>query len=498
MSRRSAILQDYGGRFEPTTFDGQIQGAQIQQRSNEFNAQMKQHTKEKSDKEAADLIKGIGIDHIGDNTIDILTDKQIQGVQDKLLDMHMKGSSTTDLMLYAQRELPKISNGHTVAKNKYDKIKAGVTELGKDFPTGNLEEARSMSVKDMLKDVLDFDENGTATGYKDPSIVPEKNYVSGLTDEDKIGSWYKPSGALESHIKSLPVTKIGESKKYRDARGVERDNIWEGQGSVFSQLKTDPTNGQNIGHEIKYETVPLGKRPDGSLINVAILPKEEFNVLTGTPQAKADFLIKFNDNLKTKGIDPSKLDPRAKDVLQRQYAHDWLTTTNIDGSSFITKEAVKQPLPPRVSVKVNTGGANQTESIDVYTPTKAIVDEHFNNKDNYKPIITDNGVEVYGAVPINSLDDKYQEAIFTIAKSKDSDVTSIGDIFLKKTDDGGVGVVKKSDNSLITTLTEKGANIQANTPLGVKAKNEAVRRAEAKTNKPPEQTSNKWDKYKRN
>lgn len=494
MSRRGAILQDYGGRFEPMPQDAQLAAAHYYQQDQQFRSQLKERQKEKSDREAADLIKGIGIDHIGDNTIDLLTDKQIQGVQDKLLDMHMKGATTTDLMLYAQRELPKISNGHTIAKNKYNQIKSGVIELGKDYPTGNLEQARSMSTKEMLKDVLNFDENGNATGYKDPSIIPEKNYVTPLVSDENISQWYTPSGALETHIKSLPLTKIGESKKVRDARGREIDNIWEGQGSVFSKLKVDPITGATIGQEIKSETIPIGKNPDGTINNAVVLPQDEFNVLTGTPQAKADFSIKFSNHLKDLKIDPKSLDPRAKDILQRQFAHDWLSSTGIEGSSFITKQADKQPLPPRVSVKINNG-ANSVDAIDVYTPTKVIVDEHFNNKDNYKPIVTDNGIEVYGAVPVNSLDDKYQEAILAIAKSKDKEVESIGDIFLKKTDDGGIGVIKKADNSLITTMTETGANIQANTPLGQKAKQEAVNKA--KGNKTTPSDTNKWDKYKR-
>ena len=127
MSRRGAILQDYGGNFNPMPLESQLTAAQLGQRQQEFAYQQNQQKQQKSDKEAYDLISGLKIDHIGDNTIDVMTDKQLQGLQDELMDMHLKGATTDQLRLTAQRKLPEISNGHTLAKNKLKEINEGLS-----------------------------------------------------------------------------------------------------------------------------------------------------------------------------------------------------------------------------------------------------------------------------------------------------------------------------------------------------------------------------------
>ena len=97
MSRRGAILQDYGNIQMPessTTLASE--NARLTESRRQFNAQQKQQKQQKSDKEAYDLISGLKIDHIGDNTIDVMTDKQLQGLQDELMDMHLKGLQQTN------------------------------------------------------------------------------------------------------------------------------------------------------------------------------------------------------------------------------------------------------------------------------------------------------------------------------------------------------------------------------------------------------------------
>ena len=109
MSRRGAILQDYGGSFNPMPTEAQLASALYYQRDKELAAQQNQQKQQKSDKEAYELISGLKIDHIGDNTIDVMTDKLLQGLQDELMDMHLKGATTDQLRLTAQRKLREIS-----------------------------------------------------------------------------------------------------------------------------------------------------------------------------------------------------------------------------------------------------------------------------------------------------------------------------------------------------------------------------------------------------
>jgi len=478
MSRRGSVLE--GVEFKGMDFGPHFEAMRISQQERQLEQQNKQNQqkqKEKSDKEAYDLIEGVKLAPIGDNTIDVMTDKQLTDLQGKLMDMQMKGAPLDQLRLTVQRELPPIAQGHTVAKNKFDQIKSGVTDLGKDYPTGDLSAARTLAAQEMIKDVVEFDEKGNPVRYKDASLIPEKNYISALTSDDKLGQWYKPSGALESHIKTLPTPTVGESKKVRDSRGREIDDIWTGQGSVFSEIRRDE-NGKAIGMEIKAEKVPIGKNEDGSVNEVLVLPKEEFDVLVGTPQAKADFILKFNQDLRSKNIDPSKIDPRAKDILQRQYARDYLDKTGIDGRSFIPKMADKQPLPPRVSVRVGDGkGGDETKIRDVF---KEVKDKASTSRPGY-------------GFPLNSLSATAQGVILKYANELTGGDLTQADIYVRKEEDGTISIVG-TDNQLIAPMDFADINIKVQP--GVPEKREVVERGKSQNNPAP--TQNKWDKYKRN
>ncbi len=483
MSRRGSVLENFNiDAMNPAVG---LQTGRLAVENRELDMRAAQHKADKATaakKDATDFIGGLNIDDIGDNTIDILTHKQLDKLKGDLIDMQAKGADVTAIKTEAFRRLPAIANGHTVAKNKYNDIKTGLTNLGKDYPTGDMAKARELPVKAMIKDVVQFDEKGQPISYKDPSIIPEKNYTSDLTNETNLPQWYKPSGGLETHIKALPLTKIGESKKIRNKKGVEVDNNWEGQGSVFSQLKKDE-NGATVGQEIKFENVPLGKNPDGTVNQVKVLPQEQFDILTGTPTAKADFTLMFNKHLTDElKVDPAKLDPRAKDVLQRQFARDWLEATNIDGHSFITKQAEKQPLPPRISVKVNTG-SQQPPVIDVYKTIQSKALDHLDT-DKYKPVVI-NGKPVMGVLQANILDDSEQEMLLKKSRTASGDEKlSIDDVYVKAEPNGETWTYRVSDNKPLVKLTPIGVNVSANQPLGMKSKQEAVKDAQGKETKP--------------
>jgi len=360
MSRRGAILQDYGGSFNPMPTEAQLASALYYQRDKELAAQQNQQKQQKSDKEAYDLISGLKIDHIGDNTIDVMTDKLLQGLQDELMDMHLKGATTDQLRLTAQRKLPEISNGHTLAKNKLKEINEGVTQLGKNYKNADLIKAKELALKPMIEDIVRFDDKGNAIGYKDVATVPNRNYTDILFDDNTLGQWYKPSGEFMSGIKSLPLTPIQGGSVRRDARGKLIDQTYTGHRSIFDKDVIDKETGKMLGQELKYEDVAIGINEDGTPKTVRAMPVEQFNLAFPTEDAKLDFRIKFNDEMRKRGVDPSKIDPRAKDVLQRQYLYDLFKNTGIHGSSFLPKDIEEQPLPPRVTNNIRVGDKNVT------------------------------------------------------------------------------------------------------------------------------------------
>lgn len=495
MSRRGAILQDYGGNFNPMPLESQLTAAQLGQRQQEFAAHQSQQKQQKSDKEAYDLISGLKIDHIGDNTIDVMTDKQLQGLQDELMDMHLKGATTDQLRLTAQRKLPQISNGHTIAKNKLADINTGITNLGKDYKTGDLAKAKELAIKPMLKDILYFDENGRPKGYKETSTIPERNYVTPLLEDDNLVQWYKPSGNFEKHITSLPTPPISGGYVVRDKNGKKTIRKFTGTGSMFDELIKDD-EGDVIGMSPKTQKVSLGNDENGKPIQIDTLPEELQTVALGTPEAEADFRIKFNNHLKEIGIDKSKLDPRALKTYRDGYLWDLINKTNLKGSAFNPVREDLQPLPPRVTVNNRFGSDSDLTINDVYGGIKRAIADPQND-------IRLNGKKI-GTV-MNALDANAQQVVLEFAnKIAGDELTKYNNTntFLVEKPNGEVDVYKVEEDkkpevlpkNLIGTLPRVAVNLkqQANT----KAKAEVVRQGEP--DKKQSEPTNKWNKYKRN
>ena len=498
MSRRGAILQDYGGNFNPMPLESQLTAAQLGQRQQEFAYQQKQQKQQKSDKEAYDLISGLKIDHIGDNTIDVMTDKLLQGLQDELMDMHLKGATTDQLRLTAQRKLPEISNGHTLAKNKLKEINEGVTQLGKNYKNADLIKAKELALKPMIEDIVRFDDKGNAIGYKDVATVPNRNYTDILFDDNTLGQWYKPSGEFMSGIKSLPLTPIQGGSVRRDARGKLIDQTYTGHRSIFDKDVIDKETGKMLGQELKYEDVAIGINEDGTPKTVRAMPVEQFNLAFPTEDAKLDFRIKFNDEMRKRGVDPSKIDPRAKDVLQRQYLYDLFKNTGIHGSSFLPKDIEEQPLPPRVTNNIRVGDKNVT-----INDVSSKIDQLMNDPN---AAINQNGKRI-GTV-MNKLPLDAFNVVVDLVNSKrpaDSQIDP-NEMFLANVDgerrvyqiagtnNDGKQLFMIDDKYLLGVLPRTTVNTKVNTDT--KRKEKVLKEGDVKVAEP--QSSNKWDKYKRN
>jgi hypothetical protein len=498
MSRRGAILQDYGGNFNPMPLESQLTAAQLGQRQQEFDAQQKQQKQQKSDKEAYDLISDLKIDHIGDNTIDVMTDKQLQGLQDELMDMHLKGATTDQLRLTAQRKLPEISNGHTLAKNKLKEINEGVSQLGKSYKNADLVKAKELALKPMIQDVVEFDDKGNPIKYKDVATVPNRNYTDILFDDNTLGQWYKPSGEFMSGIKSLPLTPIQGGSVRRDARGKLIDQTYTGHASIFDQPVVDKETGKMLGQELKYEDVAIGVNEDGTPKTVRAMPVEQFNLAFPTEDAKLDFRIKFNDEMRKQGVDPSKIDPRAKDVLQRQYLYDLFKNTGIHGSSFLPKDIEKQPLPPRVTNNIRVGDKNVT-----INDVSSKIDQLMNDPN---AAINQNGKRI-GTV-MNKLPLDAFNVVVDLVNSKrpaDSQIDP-NEMFLANVDgerrvyqiagtnNDGKQLFMIDDKYLLGVLPRTTVNTKVNTDT--KRKEKVLKEGDVKVAEP--QSSNKWNKYKRN
>jgi len=477
MSRRGAILQDYGGRFEPQPQDAQRDAAQYYQRDKEQANQMqqqKERDKQKQQGDATDFIGGLNVPHVGDNTIDLYNDAQIQKLQGELNGMQAKGASLQDIKLKAMQELPKISQGYTVAKNGYGQITEGLKDLTKDYPSGDMQTARSLAGRELIKDIFEYDENGNIKGYKDPSLIPQgKNYLESLTTSDKLPQWYRKSGAFQSEIKKLPLIPIKGGTTRTDSRGKRIKQTYTGHGSVFDEPILND-KGEQTGWDLKAESVPLGRNEDGSLIIEKVMPKEQFELAMATPSARADFNIDFNESLNQQGINPDQIDPRAKDVLQRKFAYDFFSNTGIHGSSFLPVDEVKEAPIKNITNITNKSGGSTTNINDVYSGIVAAT-ENRNNDINFS--------DGNKATRMNSLNIDAQKVIFDYIGDKDLDERNT---FLRN-NNGNIEVYRVDEETeqpiidnkhLVATFPKVGTNLKVQSD--VKAKKAVVAEGENK------------------
>ncbi len=480
MSRRGAILQDYGGHIPAQDFTAQRDAANYYQRDKEQANQMqqqKQAAKAKGQGDAIDYITGLDVPDIGDNTIDLYNNAQLKATQDELLGMAMKGASKDEVKIAALPKLQKIAQGYTIAKNEYAKITEGVKDLTKEYPTGDMVAARNIAGKNMLNNIFEFDEKGGVKGYKDPSLIsPDKNYLGELTTNQNLPKWYKKSGAFEAGIKKLPLIPIKGGTTRTDKFGRKVKQTYTGHGSIFDEpIMND--EGEQTGWRLKSEAVPLGRNEDGSLIIEQVMPEEQFREATSTAAAKTDFLLDFNKYLEETGVNPDRLDPRAKDILERKFAYDFFSKTGIHGSSFLPTDEIKEAPIKNITNNNIRVGAAPVPVMDIVTPVKDYFENVGEQKEGLKGIAQINLFNNEVTTPvIEEVKKRYPDATAdNIYYAKDGN-----DIWvMRATSTGENGKIKinRKDDTPVFKLDDF-SNVTGNKPQGQKSKNKALEQAQ--------------------
>ena len=495
MSRRGAILQDYGGTFPAQSQEAQLAAANYYQRDKELAAQQrnqKDANKSKNQGDAIDYIDKLkGDAPIGDTTIDNYNNAQLQKVKDGLVKRLGEGADINQIKLQAMQELPKIAQGYTIAKNGYDKIKQGLTDVGKDLPSGNTEAARNVMGNEFLKDIFDYNQDGTVKGYKDISLIPQdKDYTGVLMQPDNVEKWYpNTNSALVKNIHDTRgLQSIKGTAKFTDSRGGMQKKGYSGQISIYDKPTLDDEN-QMTGFNLDREVVPLGVNKDGMANVVEVMPKDKFDVLKGSGASALEFDMAVNRHIQNDlGLNPKKLDPAERDIYERKYALDLLKNTQLQGSQYNPIEETKAaPVKNITNVRVGSSAA-EVKSIDVYTPLRTMAD----NPDRVA-IKTDEGGTAK-IVPANFMTDQMLGVLLPKAKLQGGEDVSVANMYVR--DIGGKlymfkaandGKVSENNDVNLGEVTQTGANVTANQPLGVKSKAKAVedaKKAEATKPKP--------------
>ncbi len=369
-------------------------------------------------------------------------------------------------------------------------VNTSVNERLKEIPEG--QGYNKMKLAEAAKKQAFFNLDGTP---KDPSEVSSdidyvseavKNNPDQVTDNKGIDEWLKNQSRLGNSTDVIHYNAKGgrERKKVKTTAYnwavPETDASGVNNGKFVPEYDIAHDGGQTITHDFVDK--------DGKKINapVRMVTDRLFNSIMMNSPGTGDFVrgqvmkaIKSGEYKDANG-EPITIDSPQANALGKVILYDELKTRGLGGMEDIVDTKPAQ-IKNITNIRV---GNKDVPVVDVYTPLKALTDEHFENQKNYTPIQSqaDPNKLIYGAVPASSLDEQQQEAVLKAAQKADKEIKAIDDIYLKKASDGSVGIVRAATDKLITSLTQIGTNVPANT--GVKSKLKAIEQAQGKSKKP--------------
>ena len=181
------------------------------------------------------------------------------------------------------------------------------------------------------------------------------------------------------------------------------------------------------------------------------------------PSIRANINANAKSNMKKLGVPDS---PEALEYFKRAYLTTWLEGNKKGTIDMVDKTLYQKP--------TTTGGSGASPSDQTYINAYQKIDA-----------LTSSKKKGMGA-PLTEMDLETQKVVLDMAKSALGATVGQADVYVKKESDGTVGVYTGRDlkdedgnivrpiNNKIGTLTSTGTNIEANKPLGAKAKKAAV------------------------
>lgn len=325
-----------------------LEGAIDQKERQQVRADIAAKEKKAQDDENLAFINTLGLEDIGNNTVDVLTNNELAKVRNQLLEKATKGASEVELKYEAQKLMQPLIVGHTAAKNKFKQLNSNIAELGKTYTGANLAKAREIATVNFLKDYIDIDPTTNAPkGFKDPTVIPDKDYTSELLTFDNLPKWNTETGALGAYLKGLGKAKQGGDFSYTDKRGGVNKYGFDAEVSQFRELTTDPETGRVTGMKLKEE----------NLGGLKLLPQQEFNTMIADPKARAAFAVQWSQEKNRLQQQGTEITPDIEGIAMRKFAYDLLDRSGgaLEETYFKPREIQKAAPAPRINVSVNTG-----------------------------------------------------------------------------------------------------------------------------------------------
>lgn len=261
-------------------------------------------------------------------------------------------------------------------------------------------------------------------------------------NEDKLIDPFKGDQAMSDLVKdaSLYTQNIEQTVETPDGRKTV----------VVGQKSSVPFFLEAKGGELRVKQQPNG-----------YIDENVYQQFYQNPAIRANINANAKSNMKKLGMEDT---PENFEYFKRAYLTTWLDQNKKGVVEKVDKTLYQKP----------TTASGQSPAPDTFIDAYNEVDTLVSGKK-----------KGYGA-PMTELSLETQNTVLNIAKTSLGASVGQGDVYVKKESDGTIGVytgknmvdeegnVTRPINSKIGTLTRTGTNIEANKPLGTKAKKASV------------------------
>ena len=286
--------------------------------------------------------------------IDNYLHKGVNDLQLQLIKAQQAGATDADLKNIATNGMQQYGQLATVAKDKYADLQKNVQELAKLYPSADVAKLQKLATEKMNKDYLRYDDKGQVIGANNPSSIPlSKNYLEGMDNEDNLPSWNNWSGALNTQLKAVGTTPVGESD-YKGNKGQIISHSYSGTISPFSEVQRD-ADGKVVGVGVKKKDEIIGYDENNKPKIVTTLPEDAVRYFPNSPAAKADFAQLYAQEAAKL---PQPLNDHEKEIFKRKVMYDYLNNAKgaLDGYSYIEHQKAVIPRDPRININLGLGG----------------------------------------------------------------------------------------------------------------------------------------------
>lgn len=385
MSRRGSILQDYGGHFQPMPTDAQEASANYYQRSKEFNAQLQQRQKEKSD---ADKYRNLSMidDATDPSKYQSSTQKANSLATEQLLGLRNEFASKSNipadqLYMELQQKLTPIAQGYNAYKNDLNDQEAMAKEAVKINPNLNLEKVLFDLQQQADKHHLITNPDGSVN-FNQATIGTSSNALSEILKPENAWKYSKGIKPVLDYVKTqgkdtelFSQSPDGSQINYK-AKIPDWATLVDQRGNPISvDPKTGliPRGAQPIlalkGTKQDYQEVDENGRTVTKTMTV--VPQETMNKILSNDELEYAF---EGDWQKHKQLSKIDVDPSNERDLKKIYFSQWLADNGL-AQPYVSARTHLPP-QPRISVKVG-GESKKNDTQDFVQRYKSAVD----NKD---------------------------------------------------------------------------------------------------------------------